>query len=47
MRAWDLENANKEINNAMYDLYWHIVNKKWDHRRIYYKGDGSEHLTLK
>lgn len=42
----DLEKANKEINDAMYDLYWHIKTKKWDHRRVYYEGDGSEHLTL-
>lgn len=34
------------IISTLYDIAWHFVNNKWDHRKEYYLGDGSEHLNL-
>ena len=28
------------------DIAWHFENNKWDHRKEYYLGDGSETLIL-
>lgn len=38
--------AYKEVNSSMLDIAWHIATGKWEHRREYYEGDGSETLML-
>ena len=34
------------ITSTLNDIAWHFRNNKWDHRKEYYIGDGSEHLNL-
>lgn len=34
------------IHTALYDIWWHQVNNKWEHSRKYYTGNGSENLNI-
>jgi len=36
----------RKIHDALSEILWHQVNNKWEHRREYYEGDGSETLNL-
>lgn len=35
-----------KISNAMSNISWHMLTKRWDHSRVYYEGNGSETLNL-
>lgn len=36
----------KKINDALYDIVWHMTNNLWEHSRTYYEGSGIEFLNL-
>lgn len=41
-----INNSTVDISQIMTEINWHIQNNLWDHRIDYYKGDGSEVITL-
>ena len=41
-----VESRKETIESTLSDIQWHITNNRWDHRKDYYLGDGSESLNI-